>query len=551
MRSRTSSLALLAISMLLCVSMLIGTTYAWFTDSVSSGNNKILSGNLDVDLLHKVGDDYERVEGSDTLFGVELWEPGVVAYETFRVTNEGTLALKYFLSVAASNVNTVMEGGVDTGRSLLDVLKVAVVKGEIDPVDRDAALEETFASITDFGGKTGRLKPNGAEEEVEGFTESDTFTVIVWWEPSAQDNDYNLMGGAYASDADEETVGKLNIDLTVNLVATQVPYEEDAFGDDYDKDATFPRLATGPVLDVALSDAINAFGGDERTSKYYVKSITFADYDETYGAWEDGIHVGATMDDDIRMFVRDNPGGNKWVDVYYCVTPGLKILLNEDCSNLFNDFQGLVSVDFGPEGLVSTENVTNMSYMFYKCSSLTSLDLSGWDVSKVTTMAHMFQTCSKLEEIDLTGWDVSKVTDLSSLFKDCTVLSAVDLSGWDVSGVTSLSQMFMQCRSLTALDLSGWDVSRVQITNYMFSGCESLTELDLSDWNVARLTKVVEMFKGCSALGAIYSGDWDTSKFTADTNMFLDCTSLPNYNEANVSGAYAKTVANGGYFSAK
>lgn len=264
MRSRTSSLALLVISMVLCASMLIGTTYAWFTDSVSSGSNKILAGNLDIELLHKVDTGYESVEGSEALFGVEFWEPGVVAYETFKVTNEGTLALKYFLSMTVSSVNYVMEGETDTGLSLLDVLKVAVVKDEIDPNDRETALkrakaESKFVDVAAFGGRSGKLQPKDAEE-VEGFTECDTFTVIVWWEPTENDNEYNLMGGAYASDADPEVVGELTIDLTVNLVATQVPYEADAFGEDYDMDAYFPRLATGPALNQAIYDAIKAAG---------------------------------------------------------------------------------------------------------------------------------------------------------------------------------------------------------------------------------------------------------------------------------------------------
>lgn len=540
MRSRTSSLALLAISMVLCASMLIGTTYAWFTDSVSSGSNKILAGNLDIELLHKVDTGYESVEGSEALFGVEFWEPGVVACETFKVTNEGTLALKYFLSMAVSNVNYVMEGETDTGLSLLDVLKVAVVKDEIDPNDREAALERAkaeskFVDVSAFGGKSGKLQPKDAEEEVEGFTESDTFTVIVWWEPTENDNEYNLIGGAYASDADSDTVGELTIDLTVNLVATQVPYEADAFGEDYDKDATWPRLGTGSML----AEATEMKG----KLPVNVKNIYFCEYDESYGLWEEGAPVGATQEDAVRLFADGNV-------VYICVLPGQKLMLNENCFQLFSEFKALVSIDFGSDGLVSTENVTNMNQMFWKCASLTSLDLSGWDVSKVTNMSAMFHTCSKLEEIDLTGWDVSSVTSMHQMFKGCAALKGLDLTGWDFSKVTSMGQMFQECRSLTEFDMSAWDVSKVTIMSNMFSGCTSLTKLDMSTWNVSKLKKVERMFYKCSALETIYAEDWNNT-FVADKEMFSECTSLPGYDEGKVSGEYAKLIANGGYFTAK
>ena len=79
MKSTKRSLVLSALSMILCVTMLLGTTYAWFTDSVTSGKNKIVAGNLDVELLHYTTDaaSATTVEDATDLFGVSLWEPGV------------------------------------------------------------------------------------------------------------------------------------------------------------------------------------------------------------------------------------------------------------------------------------------------------------------------------------------------------------------------------------------------------------------------------------------------------------------------------------------
>ena len=85
------------LSLILCFAMLLGTTYAWFTDSVESGKNQIIAGNLDVELYHSdtgvpTKSASEKVTGATDLFHVDLWEPGVIAYENFTVANVGNLA---------------------------------------------------------------------------------------------------------------------------------------------------------------------------------------------------------------------------------------------------------------------------------------------------------------------------------------------------------------------------------------------------------------------------------------------------------------------------
>ncbi len=100
--SSKQALLLSVLSMVLCVSMLIGSTFAWFTDSATANVNTIQSGNLDVEL---VGEDGEPLEGAlkwkaqdnrETI----LWEPGC-EYKTqgFRIKNNGNLALKYTIAL--------------------------------------------------------------------------------------------------------------------------------------------------------------------------------------------------------------------------------------------------------------------------------------------------------------------------------------------------------------------------------------------------------------------------------------------------------------------
>ena len=112
------ALLMSVLSLLLCCSMLIGTTFAWFTDTVESGINKITAGNLDVEVYHSKAADPEAIEankvtGATNIFtdaeGKEvLWEPGVVAYTNLKVVNEGSLALKYQLAINFENACTRM-----------------------------------------------------------------------------------------------------------------------------------------------------------------------------------------------------------------------------------------------------------------------------------------------------------------------------------------------------------------------------------------------------------------------------------------------------------
>jgi len=216
------------IALILCFSMLLGTTFAWFTDSVESGINKIYAGNLDIGVTHtndKVTD--EDIEGVKTLFSsVTLWEPGAVAYEKLTVTNLGSLALKYALSINFSNENTV------NGYGLSQVLKVAVLSDEVlenlDLSDREAVLkaakEANGSLLKNFTLSGKLLNKNDATE----------YCLVIYWEPGAADNNWNVQNGKVTSDR-----LPLHIDLGVKVVATQLMKEEDSFGNDYDKSAAW------------------------------------------------------------------------------------------------------------------------------------------------------------------------------------------------------------------------------------------------------------------------------------------------------------------------
>ena len=194
----------------------------------------------------------------------------------------------------------------------------------------------------------------------------------------------------------------------------------------------------------------------------------------------------------------------------------------------------LVGLFYGCTALETIENIeaidtsraTDLSYMFYNCSSLASLDLSGFDTSSVTDMPHMFRRCNSLAALDLSGFDTSSVTDMSSMFYACTSLVSLDLSGFDTSSVTDMDSMFCGCSSLTTLDLSCFDTSSVVYMIYMFYGCTSLTTLDLSCFDTSSVVSMNYMFYNCSALVSLDVSSFDTSSVVCMLYMFCNCKSL-------------------------
>ena len=209
----TSALAILA-----CVAMLIGTTFAWFTDTASTSVNKIVSGKLSVDIVSTVENEegiYPSLKGESMDFVNKdgskdiLWEPGAT-FRTigFKIKNNGSLALKYKLALT----------GIQGDSELLKVITFSVVKGENDekvPVDLN-----TFES---------HLLP---EDESEVL----------------------YIQGHMAEDAGNEYQEKNLTGLGITVVATQYTHEYDSEDNTYDEDATYPEIKSAAKITEVFPD---------------------------------------------------------------------------------------------------------------------------------------------------------------------------------------------------------------------------------------------------------------------------------------------------------
>ena len=251
LKSKKSALLLSFTSLLLCFAMLAGSTFAWFTDTATTGVNKIVAGNLKVDIVDADGRTSLTGDGGKLLWtqkvvgegdgaleavtteGLPLWEPGVTFLtQGFKIKNDGNLALKWKMTVNKDNItNGKASDDAKDGMSLLDVIDFSVVKS----TDENA----TAVAIENF---VGELTEKNA-------VSTDTYYIKGHMQKEAG-NDYQ----------------NLTLDgITITVYATQDTVENDSFDNQYDKFAEYPEVST-----------VQIEAGDEETVNNAVKNAIVA-----------------------------------------------------------------------------------------------------------------------------------------------------------------------------------------------------------------------------------------------------------------------------------
>ncbi len=225
--SKTTKRALFmsVVSLLVCFTMLMGATFAWFTDTVKSSGNIIKAGNLDVEMYWAEGGEDVPVNteewedaATNAIFDHDLWEPGYVQARHLKIANVGSLALKYELRILAN-------GDVSILSDVIDVYYVDTAT-KLDRTTVENA--EKLGTLTDILDET---KATAIFNTIKGKLDAGkekTLTLALKMRESANNDYQNLAIGS---------------DFAVQLLATQVEAEFDSFGDDYDKDANV--VATG------------------------------------------------------------------------------------------------------------------------------------------------------------------------------------------------------------------------------------------------------------------------------------------------------------------
>ena len=224
-RATKRALLTSVMALVMCVVMLVGTTFAWFTDTASTGVNKIQAGNLDVKLMYST--DMQRwteaTEQTKLFDDNALWEPGYTQVVYLKVVNAGNLALKYeagFSKNYTSNRGKNVNGDwyrVDNYLKIGTAETTTKFENREDVWSAIAATEKTLAKDIMLTNDWVTLK---AREE------SKPFAVAIYM-PTSVGNEAN------ASRLRPSSVSGLGIEVR----ATQATVENDSFGTDYDANA--------------------------------------------------------------------------------------------------------------------------------------------------------------------------------------------------------------------------------------------------------------------------------------------------------------------------
>ena len=234
------------IALFMCFAMLLGTTFAWFTDSVTSSNNKIVSGSLRVDLevLDKETGVWSSVKDSQApIFNYVNWEPGYVDAKVLKIENEGTLALKWKAKLVSEKQLSALANVIDVYVYSWGVLDDASAVGY--PANRNLDGYDKVGTMAEF--------MNTVESTTNGnlLGGESTYLGIALKMQESAGNEYQKMdlGGAF----------------DLQIMAAQMAYESDSFDPNYDKDTMYPVVPAFPVTTVSeLTQRLtNAREGEE------------------------------------------------------------------------------------------------------------------------------------------------------------------------------------------------------------------------------------------------------------------------------------------------
>ena len=564
------------LALVLSLAMLAGTTFAWFTDTASTGVNRIVSGNLDVGLEYWGGAEsgWLTAENSEDLFDKNaLWEPGYTQIVYLKVANNGNLALTYAMQITP--VHETVGVNVDGEEfKLSDYIKFGWTTFTVDGAGAPVALDREAAQTGVGGGaQLGTTLHRQAAEPMKASAEE--LVALVAWMPENVGNEANY-----------STV-QPTIELSLKVLATQAAVESDSFDETYDRDAaTNEGLDKKPEYDYkSLYDYDNPEGYgvelveneegkvvkaivsgvngkvpdgffanlkgsvDENGKPIAVPAERWADLTEV--VIEDGVtEIGkdvfqgcvgltnVTIPDSVKKI-------GTW-SFYMC--KGLKnvdIPANMEIGDSSFRQSGLeqVTVSGGSVGNYAFHRIDNLKKISINCETIGEEAFSGCDYLTDITLGEnvktlgdkAFYTCDALARVEIP----STVTDIGEkTFYSCPALKEAIIRAGTVKAGT-----FYNCRALTTLIISDnatldatftvrnayasgtletVKIGKGEIGNSAFSNCTNLTTVELGDGVTSIGTSA---FLKCKQLSSIAIG---SGVISIGASAFNGCTALAN-----------------------
>lgn len=243
MKNAKRSLFTSVVSLTLCFVMLIGTTFAWFTDSAVSANNIITTGNLDVAMYWSENNtDWNNAEGlgAKAVFEYDNWEPGYTEVRYIKVANEGDLSFKYLMFINPTGVVGELADVIDVSYDIVtgnDGFTAPTTMYNMGSLRKIGTLSEVISEEVEIPG--GVLLPSGKSSD--GCYSGEVVYCVAFHMQEEAGNEY--MG---------KSIGD---SFGINLHATQYTYESDSFGTGYDTNAEWPEK---PVYDSGIGKLENS-----------------------------------------------------------------------------------------------------------------------------------------------------------------------------------------------------------------------------------------------------------------------------------------------------
>ena len=567
------------LALVLSLAMLAGSTFAWFTDTASTGVNRIVSGNLDVGLRYwGVGEDGKKTwltaENSEDLFDKNaLWEPGYTQIIYLKVKNNGNLALTYAMQITP--VHETVGVNVDGEEfKLSDYIKFGWTTFTVNGVGAPVALDREAAQTgVGDGAQLGKTLHRQAAEPMAAGAEE--LVALVAWMPENVGNEANY-----------STV-QPTIELSLKVLATQAAVESDSFDKTYDEDAaTDEDLDNKPEYDYeSLYDYNNPEGYGVTLERNKAGKVVKATVSGVNGKVVDGFFYNntpgteATPTDrwrELKEVVIEEGVTEIGVDAFsvctsletvtlpqslqkigekafsYCTS--LKTINIPDSVNVigpkaFFFCKSLTSIDI-PEGITEigyatfgyAENLATVNipasvtrigdFAFQNCG-FTSMNVPA-TVKELGESA--FSTCRSLENVTVPAETVSK-----KAFYFCDALKSVTLTD-DVKTIGE--EAFRECRSLESIEIPS---SVTELGTCAFKNCFALKTAVIKGGTVKGSLVTEATFYNCNALETLVISDNATldasfkaaySKSTLKTveigkgeigdSAFNGCTSLTN-----------------------
>lgn len=329
---------------------------------------------------------------------------------------------------------------------------------------------------------------------------------------------------------------------TTTIIIHKGPFAMLESGTDFNADITSLIPSGSTATKIVFTDT-------EAPSGYTLVDVSYMQ-DKSVMAWRSSsgtIYVSTQVDGRTLYFNYDC--SHMFDEGYYSPTKSYGSFYSD-----YGNRQKFTSITFGDN--VDTSYVTNMSYMFYFCQYITSIDLSGFDTSNVTTMECMFNFMMGLTSLDLTSFNTSKVTTLKGFVSECYQMEEFTVgSGFDTSNVKTFYSAFSylealsdnsfrgisrnlevtsKCTDLTLLFSQGQSTYMTLIGRTVTGGA-NMKQVFVANgttgsevaWDTSNVTSMSRMSENCQYLHSIYHlEEIDTSNVRNYSNMFYKCYNL-------------------------